>query len=401
MVALLGASDAEVLPALSASLAGPVAHTWAGALVAGQVRTVGGGGDDTPPSFTELAILAERTTPGIPWYGRATLAGVTRAALAISSAQPLATGDVLVLADAPDDPEAHAVAQQLWEVAVVCWKALASSDRGESPLYLAAGRFAAGEHAKQLLALKDAHAATLTAVLAALRSRRLDAASAREVAVGIASSALTDLRSAPVAGEHSAGQTFALLAERLRALIRHTGISLELASPDRSDRLLPPQVSDAAQALVRGCVLVMLENTAASRIRVGWEVEAEHMRVSVRDDGDGARFPQALAEYRLRERLVALGGSYTVDTVSGWGTTVTADFPLALPPPVDIDALAGLSRRELHVLAELARGRSNQQIAERLHITEHTVKFHVANILSKLGVRSRGQAAAMARDARI
>ncbi len=365
------------------------------------MRTAGGTGDETSPTFTELAGLAERTTPGIPWYGRATLTGVTRAALAISSAQPLATGDVLVLVDAPDDPEAHAVAQRLWEVAVVRWKTLTSPERGESPLYLAAGRFAAGEHAKQLLGLKDAHAATLTAVLAALRSRRLDAASAREVALGIASSALTDLSSAPVAGEHTAGQAFALLAERLRALIRHTGISLELVSPDRSDRLLPPQVSDAAHALVRGCVLVMLENTAPSRIRVGWEVKAEHVRVSVRDDGDGACFPQVLAEYRLREALAALGGSYTVDTVSGWGTTVTADFPLALPPLADIDALAELSRRELQVLAELARGRSNQQIAERLHVTEHTVKFHVANILTKLGVRSRGQAAAMARDARI
>ncbi|MFC8665201.1 LuxR C-terminal-related transcriptional regulator [Streptomyces sp. NPDC057199] len=40
-------------------------------------------------------------------------------------------------------------------------------------------------------------------------------------------------------------------------------------------------------------------------------------------------------------------------------------------------------------------------MATRLHITEHTVKFHVANILSKLGVRTRGEAAATARTARL
>lgn len=63
--------------------------------------------------------------------------------------------------------------------------------------------------------------------------------------------------------------------------------------------------------------------------------------------------------------------------------------------------LRGLSDRELDVLTELARGRSNRDITARLHITEHTVKFHVANILSKLGVRSRGEAAAAARTAQL
>jgi DNA-binding NarL/FixJ family response regulator len=52
------------------------------------------------------------------------------------------------------------------------------------------------------------------------------------------------------------------------------------------------------------------------------------------------------------------------------------------------------------VLAELARGLRNRQITERLHVTEHTVKFHLGHILSKLGVDSRGEAAAMGRAAR-
>ncbi|WP_326585221.1 LuxR C-terminal-related transcriptional regulator [Streptomyces sp. NBC_00481] len=145
----------------------------------------------------------------------------------------------------------------------------------------------------------------------------------------------------------------------------------------------------------------MLEHTGLSRLRVGWEAEDGQLVVSVRDDGDGALFPQALAEYRLRERLAALGGGFTVEAVPGWGTSVTARFPLVLPPAPRPDVLRGLSDRELDVLTELARGRSNRDITARLHITEHTVKFHVANILSKLGVRSRGEAAAAARTAQL
>jgi len=52
-----------------------------------------------------------------------------------------------------------------------------------------------------------------------------------------------------------------------------------------------------------------------------------------------------------------------------------------------------LTERETEVLQLLARGESNKQIARGLHITEKTVKTHVSNIFSKLGVQSRIQAA--------
>jgi two-component system, NarL family, response regulator LiaR len=51
-----------------------------------------------------------------------------------------------------------------------------------------------------------------------------------------------------------------------------------------------------------------------------------------------------------------------------------------------------LTERETEVLRLLARGQSNKQIARSLHISEKTVKTHVSNILSKLGVQSRTQA---------
>ena len=57
-----------------------------------------------------------------------------------------------------------------------------------------------------------------------------------------------------------------------------------------------------------------------------------------------------------------------------------------------------LSQRERQILSEVARGASNKEIAERLFLAEGTVKNHVTNILSKLGVRDRTQAALRARD---
>lgn len=62
-------------------------------------------------------------------------------------------------------------------------------------------------------------------------------------------------------------------------------------------------------------------------------------------------------------------------------------------PPADTAGPGPLSARELEVLARMAEGDSNKLIARALDLSPHTVKRHVANILDKLGVASRGQAA--------
>ena len=52
----------------------------------------------------------------------------------------------------------------------------------------------------------------------------------------------------------------------------------------------------------------------------------------------------------------------------------------------------GLSARELEVLLMVARGMSNNQVAASLHLSEATVKRHLANVHPKMGVSSRGEA---------
>ena len=57
------------------------------------------------------------------------------------------------------------------------------------------------------------------------------------------------------------------------------------------------------------------------------------------------------------------------------------------------DPLEELTERELEVLIALSQGKSNKDVADQLCVTEKTVKTHVSNVLSKLGVKSRTQAA--------
>jgi DNA-binding CsgD family transcriptional regulator len=77
-----------------------------------------------------------------------------------------------------------------------------------------------------------------------------------------------------------------------------------------------------------------------------------------------------------------------------------AKAALSLPAPVQAPAL-GLTQREREVISLVARGCSNQQIAETLVIGRRTVEMHVSNLLAKLGLTSRAQLAvwAVAHDA--
>jgi DNA-binding NarL/FixJ family response regulator len=54
------------------------------------------------------------------------------------------------------------------------------------------------------------------------------------------------------------------------------------------------------------------------------------------------------------------------------------------------------TKREIEVLTLVAQGKSNKEIAEHLQVVEKTIKTHVSNILDKLGVQSRTQAALQA-----
>ena len=91
-------------------------------------------------------------------------------------------------------------------------------------------------------------------------------------------------------------------------------------------------------------------------------------------------------------RLIAVG-------VPGGGSDDASVLLRGIGPDSDEPdraATFGLSNREREVLAQIAKGRTNREIGERLFISQKTVGVHVGNILGKLGVSGRVEAATVA-----
>lgn len=94
----------------------------------------------------------------------------------------------------------------------------------------------------------------------------------------------------------------------------------------------------------------------------------------------------------LREAIAGLAGRGRVELGTDGEAVLASAASAADDGPPDL----GLTRRERQVLALVSTGRTNREIAEVLFISEKTASVHVSNILTKLGVRSRVEAAGMA-----
>jgi DNA-binding NarL/FixJ family response regulator len=66
--------------------------------------------------------------------------------------------------------------------------------------------------------------------------------------------------------------------------------------------------------------------------------------------------------------------------------------------PIKITQEYQLTKREMDVLIELSKGKTNSQIAQDMHISENTVKTHIRNILEKLDTSNRTEAVRIARE---
>lgn len=106
----------------------------------------------------------------------------------------------------------------------------------------------------------------------------------------------------------------------------------------------------------------------------------------------------ALRARPLRERIEQLAARARISLS---GETDSAQAPSPAHPEEPAAETFGLTRRERDVLALVATGRSNRQIAQELYISPKTASVHVSNILAKLSVSSRGEAAALAHRLRL
>jgi DNA-binding CsgD family transcriptional regulator len=111
--------------------------------------------------------------------------------------------------------------------------------------------------------------------------------------------------------------------------------------------------------------------------------------------GSRVRATEALSE--AHHTAVDLGAALLADEVQRLATRARVDLEPTVAPRADAiesaGAKLGLTPREGEVLALLGQGRTNRQIAEQLFISEKTASVHVSNILRKLDVASRFEAA--------
>jgi DNA-binding CsgD family transcriptional regulator len=131
----------------------------------------------------------------------------------------------------------------------------------------------------------------------------------------------------------------------------------------------------------------------------------EELAGLVRGGGDPADLPPSLADVLLSRvdalspeaqrllRTAAVAGRSVPDKLLA---EVAAVGEAVAPAAEDPLARFGLTEREREIVVLLAAGRSNPQIAEALFISPKTASVHVSNILAKLGVDSRVEAAAVA-----
>jgi DNA-binding CsgD family transcriptional regulator len=167
-----------------------------------------------------------------------------------------------------------------------------------------------------------------------------------------------------------------------------------IAGPSGRERV------EAAAALARGRVasaagdadaVNVLQQAVNGFARLGLRLEAAQARLELARALAGQSPPGAIETARhARNELEALGASREADAAAALMRSLGARGR-AGPR-----SLGSLSRREIEVLRLLGEGLSNRDIAGRLFISPKTAEHHVGRIYGKLGLKSRGEAAAYA-----
>jgi LuxR family maltose regulon positive regulatory protein len=260
-------------------------------------------------------------------------------------------------------------------------------------MHLARLRAVQGETTAALAALQeathyteergDAHLAHLALRCAALRTRLQVAAGAQQEALRWAK----DHQATPQANPPAALAEFT--AFTLARVLLATGEGAAVPGIIRP-LLAQAEAAGRTQSVIEGALLLARASAArgdAPEART-WLARAVHLAAPA---GYVRIFLDEGAA--LRDLLRSVRGEAPA-YVAGLLAALTPDAPTApladLPEP--------LSEQELRVLRLIVAGKSNREIAEELVITVGTAKWHVHNVLQKLGVGSRPQAIARARE---
>jgi DNA-binding CsgD family transcriptional regulator/tetratricopeptide (TPR) repeat protein len=213
-----------------------------------------------------------------------------------------------------------------------------------------------------------------------------------------------------------------LLLGQLAAAARHAGSTERAALLARGDELRGAALESADRAARRGPeTQAWLARVNAEHLRLGWLCRSEGGESAAAPemvdawtaaveafDRFGHVFETARSRARLAWTLRTLGETARADEEAARAVPVArvlgarpllVELRAGARPPASHpdDRSEGLTSREQEVLALVAQGRSNRQIAGQLFISAKTVSVHVSNILAKLDAAGRTEAVAVAR----
>lgn len=161
------------------------------------------------------------------------------------------------------------------------------------------------------------------------------------------------------------------LAERVQALQPEV-VLVDLAEPD-------PQFASMAASLERAgaAVVVLIDDPDAT-----WTSRALRAEVRAILAREASRAEVHSAIHAARHGMVLLDPEIAKDLLTGSRRVVE---------PIQ-ETVEELTPREIEVLRMMAEGLGNKEIAARLGISDHTVKFHISSILAKIGASTRTEA---------
>ena len=156
------------------------------------------------------------------------------------------------------------------------------------------------------------------------------------------------------------------------------------AGVERLGRPNPDVFSDVAQA--------------ADHLGDEWTAAAMRLHEAEAAAAQGAAARSAEALHRAHDAAARLDARPLLEEIDAFSRRARISVDVIEVTPLagsDVTRL-GLTQREAEVLALVAAGRTNRQIGTELYVSEKTASVHVSNILRKLGVTTRVEAAAVA-----
>lgn len=162
---------------------------------------------------------------------------------------------------------------------------------------------------------------------------------------------------------------------------RSSGVHISLALAKMRDRLAP-QLELSLFRTTQDAVERAIADAQATQILIQLEYIEDTLYFVISDNG--IERPEELLRL-TQERIIALGGNIEWGTSRYGGLKMQISFHFETP--------VELTEREMEVIQRLAQGMTNKEIAVLLDVRPRTVKFHLDNIYSKLGVSTRTEAA--------